>query len=214
VTQAFDVKKVLGEFYLPPTRPTIVDVPAMTFLMVDGAGDPNDEDGEYVRAVQALYSLAYTIKMSSRSGQAPEGFFEFTVPPLEGLWTFPVEQFDGVHVPKDALVWTSMIRMPEFVTAEVLDWARTEVARKKKDVDVSEVRVGTWTEGLCVQVMHIGPYDTEPESVVRMHEWAESQGYAADLSDVRLHHEVYVGDPRRAAPEKLKTVVRHPIRKA
>lgn len=214
MAQVFDVKKSLREFYLPPTRPTIVDVPAMTFVMVDGAGDPNDEQGAYARAVQALYSLTYTIKMSPRAGRAPEGFFEFAVPPLEGLWTFPLEQFDGVHVPKDALIWTSMIRLPEFVTPEVLDWARTEVARKKKDVDVSRARVETWAEGLCVQIMHIGPYDTEPESVARMHAWVESQDYVIDLSDERRHHEIYLGDPRRSAPDTLKTVVRHPIRTA
>jgi hypothetical protein len=210
----FDVKKDLRQFYLPPTRPTIVDVPAMTFVMVDGAGDPNDEEGAYARAVQALYSLTYTIKMSPRAGRAPEGYFEFAVPPLEGLWTFPLEKFDGVHVPKDALIWTSMIRVPEFVTPEVLDWARTEATRKKTGVDVSRARVETWTEGLCVQLMHVGPYDTEPESVDRMHAWAESQDYVIDLSDERRHHEIYLGDPRRCAPDNLRTVVRHPIRAA
>jgi hypothetical protein len=213
VAQAFDVKQELKALYLPPTRPTIVDVPAMTFAMVDGAGDPNDEHGGYARAVQALYSLTYTIKMSPRAGRAPDGFFEFAVPPLEGLWTFPVDHFDGVHVPKEALIWTSMMRLPEFVTPEVLDWARIEVARKK-GVDTSRARVETWTEGLCVQVMHIGPYDTEPESVARMHAWAESQDYVIDLSDERRHHEIYIGNPRRTAPDKLKTVVRHPIRTA
>ena len=214
MAQAFDVKKALRELYVPPTRPTIVDVPEMTFVMVDGAGNPNDEEGAYARAIQTLYSLTYTIKMSDRAGSAPEGFFEFAVPPLEGLWTFPLEQFDGVHVPKDALIWTSMIRLPEFVTPEVLDWACTEVARKKKDVDTSRARVETWTEGLCVQIMHIGPYDAEPESVERMHAWAESQGYVVDLSDERRHHEIYLGDPRRTASDRLKTVVRHPIRTA
>ena len=208
----FDVKKALRELYQPPTRPTIVDVPAMTFLMVDGAGNPNDEEGEYARAVQALYSLTYTIKMSPRAGQALDGYFEFAVPPLEGLWDFPVELWDGVHVPKDALVWTSMIRMPEFVTADILDWARGEVARKKGDVDTAGARLASWTEGRCVQIMHVGPYDTEPASVARMHEWAQSQGYAVDLSPQRRHHEIYLGDPRRSSPEKLKTVVRHPIR--
>ena len=212
MAQAFDVKKALRELYVPPTRPTIVDVPAMTFIKVEGAGNPNDEEGAYARAIQALYSLTYTIKMSPRSGQAPEGFLEFAVPPLEGLWTFPLEQFDGVHIPKDALIWTSMIRLPEFVTPEVLDWARAEVARKKKDVDTSRARLETWTEGLCVQIMHIGPYDTEPESVARMHAWAESQGYVVDLSNERRHHEIYLGDPRRTDPDRLKTVVRHPIR--
>jgi hypothetical protein len=213
VAQAFDVKKALKELYLPPTRPTIVDVPAMTFVMVDGAGNPNDEGGAYARAVRALYSLSYAIKMSPRAGGQPAGFFDFAVPPLEGLWTFPLEQYDGVHVPKDALRWTSMIRLPEFVTPDVLDWARGEAARKNKDVDTSRARVETWREGLCVQIMHIGPYDTEPESVERMHEWAEAQGCAVDLSEQRRHHEIYVSDPRRAAPDKLKTVVRHPIRR-
>lgn len=211
--ETFDVKKALKELYVPPTRPTIVDVPEMTFLMVDGAGNPNDEEGEYARAIQALYSLTYTIKMSPKSGRAPDGYIEFVVPPLEGLWEFPLEQFDGVHVPKDALTWTSMIRVPEFVTAETLDWARGELARKGKDVDTSRARVETWTEGVCVQIMHVGPYDAEPASVARMHEWAQSQGYVVDLSPTRRHHEIYLGDPRRTAPEKLRTVVRHPVGK-
>lgn len=212
--EAFDVKRVFKELYSPPTRPTIVDVPTMTFVMVDGAGNPNDEEGEYARAIQALYSLTYTIKMSRRAGRQLEGFFDFAVPPLEGLWNFPLAQFDGVHVPKEALTWTSMIRLPEFVTPEILDSARVEVARKKKPVDTSRARLESWTEGLCVQIMHIGPYDTEAESVARMHAWAESHGYVVDLSDERRHHEIYLGDPRRAAPDKLKTVVRHPIRRA
>ena len=210
--ETFDVRKALKELYQPLTRPTIVDVPEMSFLMVDGSGNPNDEEGEYASAIQALYSLTYTIKMSTKSGHALDGFVEFTVPPLEGLWDFPLDQFDGVHVPKDALVWTSMIRVPEFVTPAIVDWARGEVARKKKDVDISRARLETWTEGVCVQIMHVGPYDTEPASIARMHAWAESQGYAIDLSPQRRHHEIYLGDPRRTAPEKLKTVVRHPIR--
>ncbi len=142
------MKKALRELYLPPARPTIVGVPAMTFVMVDGAGDPNDEQGAYARAIQALYSLTCTITMSPRAGRVPEGFFEFAVPPLEGLWTLPLEQFDGGHVPKDALTWTSMIRLPEFVTGEVLDWACAQVAGKKKDVDISRARLEIWTEGL------------------------------------------------------------------
>lgn len=213
MTQPFDVKKALRELYLPPTRPTIVDVPAMTFVMVDGAGDPNDEHGAYARAVRALYALTWTIKMSARAGRAPDGFFEFAVPPLEGLWTFPVDQYDGFHVPKGALTWTSMIRLPEFVTPEVLGWARDEVARTKGDVDTSGARLQTWAEGLCVQMMHIGPYDAEPESVARMHAWVESHDFVVDLSEERRHHEIYLGDPRRSAPEKLRTVVRHPIRR-
>lgn len=212
MAETFDVKKALKELYQPPTRPTIVDVPAMTFLMVDGAGNPNDEAGDYVAAVQALYTVTYTIKMSPRAGRALEGFFAFTVPPLEGLWDFPIESFDGVHVPKDALVWTSLIRVPEFVTDEILDWARTAAARRRRDVDTSALRLDSWTEGRCVQIMHHGPYETEPVSVARMHEWAQSQGYAIDLSPERRHHEIYLSDPRRTAPEKLKTVVRHPIR--
>jgi hypothetical protein len=212
MSDTFDVKRALKELYLPPTRPTIVDVPTMTFLMVDGAGNPNEEDGDYARAVGALYSLTYTIKMSPRSGHRPEGFFDFAVPPLEGLWSFPAETFDGVHVPKDLLRWTSMIRVPEFVTPDLLGWARRQVAGTKKLVDTSRARLLTWAEGLCVQIMHVGPYDTEPASVARMHEFAEAEGYAVDLSDVRLHHEIYLGDPRRSAPEKLRTVIRHPIR--
>jgi len=152
--------------------------------------------------------------MSPRSGQAPDGFFEFVVPPLEGLWEFPLEQFDGVHVPKDALTWTSMIRVPEFVTGETLDWARRELTHRGRDVDTSRARVERWTEGVCVQIMHVGPYDTEPGSVQRMHEWAQAQGCSVDLSPTRRHHEIYLGDPRRTAPEKLRTVVRHPVRES
>lgn len=209
---AFDVKKAQRELYVPPTRPVIADVPAMTFLMADGAGDPNDADGEFARAVGALYALSYTIRMSPRSGSEPKGYFDYVVAPLEGLWTFPLELFDGVHVPTQALSWTAMIRQPEFVTAEVLEWARAAVAAKKPQIDTAPVRRATWTEGLTVQMLHLGPYATEPESLARMHSLAAKSGYAIDLSDVRLHHEIYLSDPGRTSPEKLRTVLRHPIR--
>ena len=209
---AFDFKKEYKEFYLPPAGPQIVTVPRANYLAVRGQGDPNEPDGEYQRSIGMLYAVAYTLKMSYKTDHRIEGFFEYVVPPLEGFWWQEgVAGVDYAH--KENFRWISVIRLPDFVTEEDLAWAVIEAARKKK-TDCSRVELLSYDEGLCVQCMHIGPYDNEPATVSAMHEYMERQGYALDISDARLHHEIYLSDARKVAPEKRKTVIRHPIRKA
>ena len=207
----FDFKKEYKDLYLPQQKPQIVTVPAMNFAAVQGKGDPNDPNGEYQAALELLYGLSYTIKMSYKGSHKMDGYFEYVVPPLEGLWHQPgAEGLDLSH--KESFVWTSMIRLPDFVTRAEFDWAVQEATAKKKK-DFSAVQFFPYKEGTCVQCMHIGPYDTEPESLQRLDSYAAEQGYLPDFSDMRFHHEIYLSDPRRTAPEKLKTVLRHPVRK-
>ena len=207
----FDYKKEYKEFYLPPKEPQIITLPAMNFVAVRGKGDPNDPGGEYKAAIELLYGIAFTIKMSEKGSHKIAGYFSYVVPPLEGLWQQPgVAGVDFAH--KETFAWTSMIRLPDFVTREAFDWAVQEAAAKKKK-DYSKAEFLTYEEGLCVQCMHVGPYDAEPETLQRMDAFAKEQGYLPDFSAVRFHHEIYLGDPRRTAPKKLKTVLRHPIRK-
>ena len=209
---AFDYKKEYREYYLPPKKPGIVEIPTMNFAAVRGAGDPNEEDGAYKRAIGLLYGVAFTLKMSEKAGHKIEGYFSYVVPPLEGLWW--QEGVCGVdYTQKEKFQWISMIRLPDLEDKKAFEWAVEEASRKKQE-DFSAVEFFTWQEGLCVQCMHIGPYDTEPETVEKMERFIAEQGYLPDFSDNRYHHEIYLGDPRRAAPGKLKTVLRHPIRKA
>ena len=208
---AFDFKKEYKELYMPKNKPAIVTVPSMNYIAVHGQGDPNLEDGEYKQAIGMLYGIAYTIKMSRKGDHRIDGYFDFVVPPLEGFWWQDgVTGVDYGH--KENFKWISVIRLPDFVTKEDLDWAVEDAARKKKQ-DFSKVEFLTYDEGLCVQCMHIGPYDDEPATVARMHDYMEQMGYALDITDQRLHHEIYLGDARKVDPEKLKTVIRHPIRK-
>ena len=209
---AFDYKKEYREFYLPPSRPGIVRVPSMNFVAVRGKGDPNEEDGEYKQALNLLYGIAYTIKMSKKGDRRIEGYFDYVVPPLEGFWW--QEGTEGVdYAHKERFEWVSVIRLPDFVGEDDFAWAVDEATRKKK-ADFSAVGFMTLEEGLCVQCMHLGPYDDEPVTVDAMHAYMEREGYALDFSDERRHHEIYLSDARKTAPEKLKTVVRHPIRPA
>ena len=204
----FDYKKESKEFYLPPKTPGIVTVPAMNFLAVRGQGDPNQEGGAYKEALGLLYAVAYTIKMSKHR---PEGYFDYVVPPLEGLWW--QEGVRGVDDPTKAhFQWISLIPRPEFVTEEVFHWAIREATEKKKQ-DFSKVEFFSWEEGPCVQCMHLGPYDDEPATVAAMDEYARAQGYLPDFSESRFHHEIYLSDVRRCKPETLKTVIRQPVRK-
>lgn len=208
----FDYKKEYKEFYLPPRKPSIVEVPAMTFLAVRGHGDPNQEGGEYKDALELLYGIAYTIKMSKKGDHRIEGYFDYVVPPLEGFWWH--EGVLGVdYACKEDFSWISVIRVPDFVTREEFEWAVAEATAKKKR-DFSKVELLAVEEGLCVQCLHVGPYDDEPVTVELMRAVAEEQGCVEDFSDERLHHEIYLNDARRTAPEKLKTVIRHPIRRA
>lgn len=208
----FDYKKEYKEFYLPPKTPGIVTVPAMNFLAVRGQGDPNQEDGAYKQALGMLYAVAFTIKMSRKGQHQLEGYFDYVVPPLEGLWW--QENTRGVdYTRKQDFQWISMIRLPEFVTREAFDWAIRE-ATEKKQQDFSRVEFFSWEEGLCVQCMHIGPYDAEPTTVAAMNEYTRAQGYEADFGEGRFHHEIYLSDARRCSPERLKTVIRQPVRRS
>ncbi len=207
---AFDFKKEYREFYLPKNRPQIVTVPRANFVAVRGKGDPNEEDGEYKRAIGVLYAVSYTLKMSYKTDYKIAGFFEYVVPPLEGFWWMDgMKEID--YSDKSAFNWISAIRLPDFIRKEDFDWA-VDTARKKKKTDCSAAQLLTIDEGLCVQIMHIGPYDDEPKSVALMDEYVKENGYQNDFGD-RLHHEIYLSDPRKTAPEKLKTVIRHPIKK-
>ena len=218
---AFDFKKEYKEFYMPKARPEIVTVPKMNYIAVRGIGDPNEEDGDYKKAIGLLYGIAFTIKMSKKGDHRIEGYFDYVVPPLEGFWW----QGDNSAEPKPDVVtgvidyshkedfhWISVIRLPDFVTEEDFKWAVDEATTKKK-MDFSKVEFLTIEEGLSVQCMHIGSYDDEPATVAMMHEFMGKEGYALDITEKRLHHEIYLSDARKVALEKLRTVIRHPIRK-
>ena len=208
---AFDYKKEYKEFYMPKAKPGIVTVPPMNYLAVRGKGDPNAEGGEYKESIGLLYAIAFTIKMSYKGSHKIDGYFEYVVPPLEGFWWQEGrEGVDFAH--KEDFHFLSCIRLPEFVTKEEFDWAIAEATQKKKQ-DFSKVEFLPVDEGLCVQCMHLGPYDDEPATVEAMHRFAAENGYAPDFTGGRLHHEIYLSDPRRCDPAKLKTVVRHPIKK-
>lgn len=207
---AFDFKKEYKEFYMPPKKPGIVTVPPMNYIAVRGKGDPNDENGEYKASIPLLYGIAFTIKMSRRADREIEGFFEYVVPPLEGFWWQDGAGIDYAH--KENFSFISLIRLPDFVTKTDFDWAVTEATRKKK-TDFSKVEFLTYDEGECVQCMHIGSYDDEPATIAAMHGYAEQNGYELDITDTRYHHEIYLSDPRKCDVSKLKTVVRHPIKK-
>ena len=232
-----DYKKEYKEFYMPKGTPSIVTVPKMNYIAVRGSGNPNDEDGEYKQAIGLLYGIAFTIKMSKKSNRQIDGYFDYVVPPLEGFWwqgaasakpnlnaetdmpptegrgRFLGEGVSGIDYDhKEDFQWISVIRLPDFVSKEDFEWAVSEATAKKKQ-DFSKVELFTYDEGLCVQCMHIGSYDDEPATVEAMHRFMEEQGYVLDITDQRMHHEIYLSDARKVAPEKLKTVVRHPIRK-
>ena len=211
---AFDYKKEYKEFYLPPTKPQIVTVPKMQFVAVQGKGNPNEETGEYKSALELLYGISYTIKMSKMGDHRIDGYFDYVVPPLEGFWW---QEKEGKKIPgidysnKDEFRWISLIRLPDFVSKKDFDWAK-ETVQKKKGLNPSRAELLTITEGLCVQIMHIGSYDNEPATIKLMDDFAAEQGYMLDFSETRNHHEIYLSDPRKVAPEKLRTVIRHPIK--
>lgn len=209
---AFDFKKEYKEFYMPKNKPEIVNVPKANYIAVRGQGNPNEKGGAYQQAIGVLYAVAYTLKMSYKTDYKMEGFFEYVVPPLEGFWW--QKDVKGVdYTNKDTFCWISVIRLPDFVTEKDFEWA-VETASKKKKMNCSGAELLTVEEGLCVQIMHRGAFDDEPETVAVMDAYLAENGYENDFSDVRLHHEIYLSDARRAAPEKWKTVIRHPIKKA
>ena len=209
---AFDFKKEYKEFYLPKNKPSIVTVPKMNYIAVRGSGDPNAEGGEYKESIGLLYGIAFTIKMSKMGDHRIDGYFDYVVPPLEGFWWQQgMTGIDYNH--KEKFEWISVIRLPDFVTKADFEWAKEEATKKKK-TDFSKVELFSYDEGLCVQCMHIGSYDDEPATIDAMHEFIEKEGYVLDITDKRIHHEIYLSDARKVTPEKLKTVIRHPIRKA
>lgn len=208
---AFDYKKEYKDLYQPGNRPGIINVPTMRFIMVDGRGDPNISD-LYKAAVEVLYGLSYAIKMSRMGGTQPDGYFDFVVPPLEGLWWFEGNSFDGSVIGrKDEFSWTMMIRQPEFVTQDVFKTAKAALSMKKPGIDPSIARLEHFTEGLCAQIMHVGTYDDEPPTIAILEAYIQAQGYQTEMAGLRQHHEIYLGDPRKTAPEHLRTVIRHPI---
>jgi len=208
---AFDYKKEYKKFYVPEKKPNIIEIPKMNYIAVRGRGNPNDENGEYKKSIELLYGVAYTIKMSYKTDHKIDGFFEYVVPLLEGFWwQNDAGQMD--YSRKDDLNFISVIRLPDFVTKSDFEWAVKESARKKKK-DFSKVEFMTYNEGMCVQCMHTGSYDSEPDTVSLMHEYAEQNGYIPDMTDKRLHHEIYLSDPCKCDVNRLKTVVRHPIKR-
>jgi hypothetical protein len=215
--EKIDYKKVNKELYSPPKKPVLIEVPEMNFIMVDGQGNPNDKNGEYQHAVELLYALSYTIKMSIKSGKQPDGYFEYVVPPLEGFWWLANDEKPDGPINKDQFHWTMIIRQPEFVTDEVFTWACGEVKKKKPNLNLEKAYFDRFAEGLCVQIMHIGPYDDEPESIEKIEKFILENKLSNAISNVqsdgrvRRHHEIYLSDPRKTAPEKLKTVIRHPV---
>lgn len=204
----FDVKKAFKDLYAPKPGPRLVTVPPMRFIAAEGKGDPNDPQGEYPRAVSMLYAVIYTIKMSKHGSRAIEGFEDFVVPPLEGLWWMPgIAGADYAH--KEKFHWISMIRLPDFAGDEIVAWAKAQVL-SKKGIDASAVHVFCYDEGLCVQCLHMGPYDDEPATLDKMMGFMRDAGCRSDFSR-RHHHEIYLSDPGRTAPEKLRTIIRHPV---
>lgn len=209
---AFDFKKEYKEFYMPKNKPEIVNVPRANYIAVRGKGDPNEERGMYQQAIGVLYAVAYTLKMSYKTDYKIEGFFEYVVPPLEGFWW--QEDNDGIdYADKSKFSWISVIRLPDFVTKKDFDWA-VKAATKKKKLNCSSAEFLTVDEGLCVQIMHLGPFDDEPATVALMDEYLENNGYVNDMGSGRLHHEIYMSDARKVAPKDWKTVIRHPIKEA
>ena len=209
---AFDFKKEYKEFYKPKNKPEIVTVPKANYIAVRGKGNPNEIDGAYQQAISILYAVAYTLKMSYKTEHKIEGFFEYVVPPLEGFWW--QDNVDGIdYADKAAFNWISVIRLPEFITKKDFEWA-VETASEKKKLDCSSAEFLTVDEGLCVQIMHIGAFDDEPQTVALMDEYIAQNGYENDITESRLHHEIYLSDARKVAPEKWKTVIRHPIKRS
>lgn len=207
----FDYKKEQKQFYRPPTTPQIMDIPPMQFIAVRGTGNPNDPSGEYSEAIGQLYGVAYTLKMSYKNDYEIEGFFEYVVPPLEGFWW--MENQSGVdYAKKDQFHWISMIRIPEFIKEEDVQWAKEKATLKKKK-DFSKVEYFKYDEGCCVQCMHLGSYDDEPQTVEKMHDYIKKMGYELEINEQRYHHEIYLHDGRKQDPTKMKTIIRHPIRK-
>ena len=207
---AVDFKKTQKELYQPGAKPSVIEVPEMVFIMIDGRGDPNTSE-TYQTALEILYGLSYAVKMSKMGGNQPKGYFDFVVPPLEGLWSTDTGEFEIGITEKSAFCWTSMIRMPDFVTMEVFDAVKKSLAKKKPSLDSSIARFALFNEGLCAHVMHTGSYDNEPATIAVLKTFIIDSGYRLDILEKRKHHEIYLSDPRKTSPDKLKTIIRYPI---
>ncbi len=208
---AFDFKKEYKQYYTSKSTPQIIEIPPMNYIAVRGSGDPNEENGDYKKAVEALYGIAYTLKMSYKGNYSIDGFFDYVVPPLEGFWW--QDGIKGVdYTRKNTFQWVSLIRLPDFITPENVEWAIQEASKKMKQ-DYTNVEFLSIEEGLCVQIMHVGAYDEEPATVAKMDQFLQDKGYQNDFSSKRMHHEIYLSDPRKTAKEKCKTLIRHPIKK-
>ena len=211
MADVLDYKKEYKDLYSPKNEPMEINIPEITFVAIEGKGNPNDKDGEYQKALEIIYGIQYTIKMSKKGNYIPNGYFDYVVPPLEGLWwsnkdeIFPIKD-------KSKFCWISMIRLPEYVTKDVFEWACIEVNKKKK-INTEKAKYLKIKEGLCVQMMHIGSYDDEPKTIKIMEEYIVKNNFINDISSKRRHHEIYLSDPRKAKPSKMKTILRIPIKK-
>ncbi|MDR0836777.1 MAG: GyrI-like domain-containing protein [Propionibacteriaceae bacterium] len=208
-----DFKAQDKQLYAPSAKPLIVDVPEMTFVMVDGRGNPGTS-AEYANAIAVLYGFSYAVKMSKKGAETPAGYYDFVVPPLEGLWAIDGEAQAPTAIDKERFVWTSLLRVPDFVTEGVFEQFRDVLAAKKRDLDVSVIRRETFAEGLCGQITHIGSYDDEPPTIAALEQFIADSGYRTQIAGLRQHHEIYLGDPRKVVPDKLKTLIRHPVVRA
>ncbi|HHV11385.1 MAG TPA: transcriptional regulator [Clostridiales bacterium] len=217
--EKIDFKVKEKEFYLPKTEPSMIQVPEMNFIMVDGHGDPNEENGDYKKSIELLYALSYTIKMSQKYKKDTSAFMnlpDYVVPPLEGLWWLE-DANDMDFTQKSKFCWTSMIRQPDFVTPAAFEAAKEAVQKKKPELDVTKARLERFEEGLCVQCMHIGPYDAEPATMEKMEIYVQDNNLIYDIGNpspdnkIRRHHEIYLSDPRKANPATMRTVLRHPV---
>ncbi len=210
--EKIDYKKMFKELYQPEAVPKMIDVPPMKFIQVDGHGDPNEPEGEYQKAVEILYALSYTIKMSFKKQQTAIGYHDYVVLPLEGLWQVEDnEEFDSSN--KSKLYWTSMIRQPDFVDEAVFKIAMELTRRKKPQLALEKARLVSFTEGLCVQCMHLGSYDDESATLQKIKDYAEENNLLFDLSEERRHHEIYLSDFRKSDVSNMRTVLRYPMKK-
>ncbi len=206
-----DYKKIYKDLYLPKTEPTLIHIPEMKFIQIHGKGNPNDRNGEYPKAVETLYALSYGIKMMPRNGITPEGYFDYVVPPLEGLWWLE-DDSDRNFTQKSKFLWTSMIRQPDFVTEELFMEVLHKVSKKKPDLPILQCELVSFSEGLCVHCMHYGSFDEEQITVDKMDQYIKDHNLYYDFTNIRKHHEIYLSDPRKTAAAKLKTVIRHPVK--
>ena len=210
MAETMDYKKKYKDLYFPKNEPVIIKVPEIVFVAVDGKGNPNETDGEYKKALEILYGIQYTIKMSKKGTSIPSGYFDYVVPPLEGLWWTLEKEIDFKN--KSKFNWVSMIRLPEYVNKDVFKWACEEAAKKKK-INTEKAYLYKLNEGLCLQCMHIGPYDDEPKTIKLLNGFIDNNNLVNDINDKRRHHEIYLSDPRKGDPKKMKTVLRIPVKK-